>query len=52
MVTHDPLSPRGCKLYDFSSIRFPSVVVKKETGQECMSFKEKPNKRPLSIQKE
>lgn len=48
--TFDPTKPRGCKLYGMKSQAFPSVLVKKETGQECMGFKEKnPSKKEKKI---
>ena len=39
--TFDPQKPRGCRIYNSKSAVFPSVIVKKETGEECLSFKEK-----------
>lgn len=43
-VTFDPISPRGCKLYQFKSSLMPYILVKQSTGKDCLSFEEKPNK--------
>lgn len=45
--TYDPALPRGCKLYQFRSATIPSIVVKRETGKECLGFEErkKPNEK-------
>lgn len=40
-VTWDKDRPKGCKLYGFKSKSFPSVLVKAETGEECLGYKEK-----------
>lgn len=45
--THDPALPRGCKLYGFKTQNIPAIVVKKETGSDCLGFelrKTKPEK--------
>ncbi|MEC7278140.1 MAG: hypothetical protein VXV96_17595 [Bdellovibrionota bacterium] len=39
--TFDPQKPRGCKLYGMKSHAFPSLIVKNETGSDCMGFQEK-----------
>jgi hypothetical protein len=39
--TFDPNQPRGCRLYGFRSARFPSMIVKAESGNECQGFSEK-----------
>ena len=36
--THDPVLPRGCKLYKMKSKQFPSMLVRKESGKDCMGF--------------
>lgn len=47
-ATYDPQSPRGCKAYGFRSSSIPSQVIKRETGSECIQFKERPNKNKAS----
>lgn len=34
----NPQSPRGCRLFNFSSNKFPSMVVKEQTGAPCKGF--------------
>ena len=41
-VTWDNDLPRGCKIYKSKSKLFPSHLVKKETGEDCFSFQERP----------
>jgi len=36
--THEPQTPRGCKLYGFKTQNIPAIVVKKQTGSECLGF--------------
>ena len=36
--TWDPKAPRGCSLFRFKGPQFPSLAVKRETGQECEGF--------------
>ena len=40
-VTFDPLRPRGCRKFGFQSLKLPSLLVKEETGQECIAFEER-----------
>ncbi len=40
-ITWEPKQPYGCKAYGFKSKYLPSLVVKKESGQECMNFSPK-----------
>jgi hypothetical protein len=42
-VTYDPAMPRGCKLFNFVSVQYPSLVVEKESGQACSGFRERPS---------
>jgi hypothetical protein len=37
-TTWDKHLPRGCKLFNIKTHLMPSVVIKKETGQECSGF--------------
>ncbi len=37
-ITWDKTSPHGCKALGFKSKRLPSVIVKQESNQECLSF--------------
>ncbi len=39
--TFDPALPRGCKLYGMKTAQFPDVIVKKESGSECLGFEER-----------
>ncbi len=45
--TFDPQVPRGCKAYNFKSHRFPSQIVKEQSGQECQMYeiREKKSKK-------
>ena len=36
--TYNPASPRGCKVYGFKSSRFPSLLVKEQTGTDCQAY--------------
>ena len=40
-VTFDPVTPRGCKLYQFKSATMPYILVKQSTGKDCASFEER-----------
>lgn len=40
-ATFDPQRPRGCRLYNMKTKAFPSQVVKKESGQDCLGYEEK-----------
>ncbi len=42
--TYDQRNPRGCRFYGFVSATFPTLVVKRETGSECMAFSERPKR--------
>jgi len=41
LVTWDSQRPRGCKYFGFKGKELPSVVVKRNSGQECHAFEEK-----------
>lgn len=41
MSTYDPQMPRGCRYFKIYSREFPSVVVKRESGDDCMAFEER-----------
>jgi hypothetical protein len=43
-TTFDPELPRGCKLYGMRTRQFPNLMVKKETGSDCMGFEVKKRK--------
>ncbi len=43
--TYDPYSPRGCKKFKFKSKRFPSDLIKEETGEDCHYFETKDAKK-------
>lgn len=45
MVTYDPISPRGCRLYQVKSAQMPCLIVKMSTGKECPDFKIRENKK-------
>ncbi|GAB4024086.1 MAG: hypothetical protein Fur0010_27410 [Bdellovibrio sp.] len=40
-VTFDSQNPRGCRLFGFKSAQIPSVVIKRETGEDCQEFEAK-----------
>ena len=44
--TFDATSPRGCKVYGFRSQMIPSMVVKRETGSDCIQYAPRPDKKP------
>lgn len=41
--TYDQVIPRGCKKFGFQSAKMPSLLVKEETGNECMAYEERGN---------
>jgi len=44
--TWEPNSPRACKFFGFKSAQVPSEVVYRNTGERCISFKEKERLKP------
>jgi hypothetical protein len=46
-ITHDEDFPYGCKAMGFKSRRFPSIVVRNSSGQECLliKIKQQPGER-------
>jgi hypothetical protein len=44
-VTYDPRYPRGCHRYGMQTKAFPSDVVKRESGEDCLSFEDKNAKK-------
>jgi hypothetical protein len=46
-VTHNPSSPRGCKKFAMQSSKFPSQIVREQSGKECMAYEQKTKARPL-----
>lgn len=40
-VTWDPKSPYGCKAMSFKTSMTPALLVKKQTGEDCVTFEEK-----------
>ena len=52
--THDPILPRGCKLYKIKAQQFPSILVRKESGSDCMGFelRIKKNKDKLDLSRD
>ncbi len=43
MITHNPDTPRGCKIYQIQSKQLPSIIVKQANqGAECIGFEAKP----------
>ena len=34
--------PHGCRLFGIRSQRLPSLIVREETGQDCVAFELKP----------
>tara|TARA_Y100000780_G_scaffold230526_1_gene252906 strand:+ start:3563 stop:3769 length:207 start_codon:yes stop_codon:yes gene_type:complete len=47
--TFDPAKPRGCKLYAMKTVQFPEVIVKRESGKECLGFE--PRKKVVEREK-
>ena len=45
IVSWDPKFPRGCKLYGFKTMGYPSVEVVKATGEDCIGFVKKSVKK-------
>lgn len=45
--TYDQKSPRGCRFYRFHSPSFPSLVVKRQSGSDCMGYelRQKPKEK-------
>lgn len=41
VTTWDKDAPRGCSIYKIKTASFPSFVVKRESGTECMSYVQK-----------
>lgn len=39
--TYDQTRPRGCRKFGFQSTKMPSMLVKEETGSECMVYEER-----------
>ncbi len=46
--TFDPVLPRGCKLYGMKTAQFPEIIVKRESGSDCLGFEERKRARPES----
>lgn len=44
-TTYDPQRPRGCRKFGFQSAKMPSMLVKAETGRDCMAFETRSKKR-------
>jgi len=44
-VTWDKIAPHGCRAYGFKSKAMPNFVVKQNSGEECLSFKDKTNEK-------
>ena len=42
-ITHEAKMPYGCRLFGFKSARWPSIVVKQQSGEECTGFELKPS---------
>ncbi len=40
-VTYDKNCPRGCRAMGFKSKEWPSLLVRRSSGQECLRFQEK-----------
>jgi hypothetical protein len=40
-ITYDALTPNGCRLHAFESKMMPHMMVKKESGEECLAFEPK-----------
>jgi len=45
-VTWDPDFPRGCKAYEFKTHMMPSALVLSSSGQPCLKFEPKTNRKP------
>lgn len=39
--TWDKYAPRGCSVYGIKSMQIPAMLVKRESGEDCMSYKKK-----------
>lgn len=37
-ITFDKTAPKGCRIFDFKSQLWPSILVKQSSGIECESF--------------
>ena len=40
-ASHDPQAPRGCKKYGLKSKKFPSQIVREQSGSECLAYEKK-----------
>ncbi|NLM74256.1 MAG: uracil-DNA glycosylase [Clostridiaceae bacterium] len=40
-VTWDPMHPKGCRFFGFKSMIFPSLMVKRASGEICKGFSPK-----------
>ena len=40
-ISWDKDYPHGCKAYQFTSDKLPSIVVKESSGQDCQLFSKK-----------
>jgi len=44
-ITWDRVTPKGCRAYGFKSHEMPSVVVHKNSKEDCLLFEAKPEKK-------
>lgn len=46
-ITHDPKTPRGCRVYQIQTAHIPSQIVKRaNNGSDCIGFKPKQTQAP------
>lgn len=49
-VTWDPQQPRGCSAYQFKSKELPSIIVFRNSGQQCGLYEpKKKQKKELDL---
>lgn len=48
-VTHDPTAPRGCKKFNIKTARFPSQLVKQQSGKECLAYEERISRKNRNL---
>jgi len=44
-VTWEPKHPRSCKLFGFKTAQLPSMAVEKSSGEPCVGFQRKPDRK-------
>ncbi|MBL0691435.1 MAG: uracil-DNA glycosylase [SAR324 cluster bacterium] len=44
IITWDKKAPYGCRIFNFKTSKLPSIIVKKNSNQDCQFFKVKQKK--------